>query len=311
VKTFRTGCFCIALSLAWVPAGWSQDDQPQTPPEQQAGQQGPIVEQPPPPPPKRPDIRMPGETGWFAGAGAWFPTQQPIFDKGRASYFANPSRLDFQGKPNLAEGAEFGFAVGAHNSIHVSYFQTQASGDFTTPNDITVLNQTYSAGTLVSTNYRLQNLKISFDYLTWPFPVESRRFRLRTLWQVQYLNMKTGFDAPLLPLFDANGNPITDSSGNAVNYAAAHSYWFVLPSLGLGATEYVSRNVRIEAEASGFTIPHHTTIWDADASANFRMGKVELGVGGRAFHFKTSTQQDFYSRATLFAPFVRLRWYSE
>ena len=36
-------------------------------------------------------------------------------------------------------------------------------------------DQAYAAGTYVSTNYRLQNFKLSFDYLTWPFPVESRR----------------------------------------------------------------------------------------------------------------------------------------
>jgi hypothetical protein len=211
------------------------------------------------------------------------------------------------GKPKVSPGGEIGIAVGAHNLLRFSGFQAQASGQFTTPIQIQIPGQTYAARTLVSTNYRLFNLRISYEYLTWPFPVESRRFRLRTLWQVQLVKAKNTFNAPNLPTTDSSGNPLVGSSGSFVNYEGGETREVVLPTFGLGATEYLSKNLRLEFNGSGFAIPRRSTIWDSDATINFRLGHVELRVGAKAFHFKTSTGQLFYSRATMASAFAGIR----
>ncbi len=70
-------------------------------------------------------------------------------------------------------------------------------GGFHHARDAIDASQTYTAGTLVSTDYNVQALKLSFDNLTWPYPLESRKFRFKTLYQVQYVAAKIGFDAPL------------------------------------------------------------------------------------------------------------------
>ena len=85
----------------------------------------------------------------------------------------------------------------------------------------------------------------------------------------------------------------------------------MLPTLGLGVSEYLSHHVRIEANASGFTIPHHSSIWDGDFTVNVRVGHLEIGAGAKAFHFKTSTSGPYYLRGTLFAPAVQLRLFSQ
>src|SRR5262249_12151767 len=165
---------------------------------------------------------------------------------------------------------------------------------------VLIWTQVYNPGDYVSTDYKIQNGKISFEYLTWPYPVESRKFRLKTLWQLQYVNVRTAFNEPLKPLFDSDGNPIVDPiTGNAVAYHAKGSKSIVLPTFGIGLSQYVSRHLRLDGNVSGFGIPHHSTIWDADASANFRYGHWELRVGGKAFHFKTSTQGDFFLKNTM------------
>jgi hypothetical protein len=261
--------------------------------------------------PKYPDVRLPGEYGFYIGIDTWFPTQQPIFNKGRNSGYTDNSYIVMQGKPNLNEGAEFGLALGLHNMLKFSYFQSRAAGDFTAPVDTAVWNgQVYTAGTLVSTDYLVQNLKLSFDYLTWPYPVESRRFRLKTLWQVQYTSVRAGFDAPQLPLFDANGNPLIDAAGNPISYAATSSKWFILPTFGLSATEYLTRNIRFEASADGFAIPRHSTLYEGESTLNFRVNHFELRGGAKLFHYKTSTSQDFYLKGTMASVFFGLRWYS-
>jgi hypothetical protein len=281
------------------------------PPSQEPGQTGQPNISAPPDLPKYPDVRMPGESGFWIGVGGSEPTGNPIFNKGRASGITNNSLITFQGRPKLGESAEVGFAVGLHNALVVSGFSTRAAGDFTSATALTLWSQPYDTGVLISTNYQLRDLKLSFEYLTWPYPVESRRFRLKTLWQVQYVNVSTGFDAPLLPLTNSSGTALIGSNGTSVTYQAAGSRWFIAPTLGLGVTEYLSKFVRLELNGSGFAFPRHWTIWDTDGSINLRFGHFEVGGGVRAFHFKTSTAGPYYVRGTLISPQVSLRWYSK
>lgn len=265
----------------------------------------------PPELPKYPDVRMPGESGFWFGVGGSEPTNNPTLDKGRASGITTSSLATFQGRPKLGESAEIGFALGLHNALVVSGFNTRSAGDFTSTTALTLWNQTYNPGVLISTNYQLQELKLSFEYLTWPYPVKSRHFRLKTLWQVQYLNINTGFDAPLLPITGPSGGPLIGSNGSPISYQAAGSRWFVSPTLGLGVAEYFSKFVRLELNGSGFAFPRSWTLWDTDGSINLRFGHFELGGGVRAFHFKTSTNGPFYIRGTMIVPQVSLRWYSK
>jgi len=310
-----------------TPPGQQQapPDQQQTPPggQQQAppGQQPPETTAPPQPRnpiqeappelPKYPDIRLPGETGYWVGLMGWAVRQNPNFDKGKGSTFTTSSQIQFEGTPKLAQGAEVGLALGRHNALRVSFFRNQGSGSTTSGSDLQIWDQTYTAGTLVSTTFKLQNVKISFDYLTWPYPVEARKYRLKTLWQLQYTSIQSIFDAPLLPHYDSSGNLLLDSNGNPISYVGAGTKWFVVPTFGLNFTDYVTRNFRLELEGSGFGIPHRSAIWDTDATANFRLGHFEIRLGDKGFHFKTSTKADFFMKGTMFAPFVGIRWMSD
>jgi hypothetical protein len=313
VKSSRTRFLPIGLLVCATAWGQAQE---QKPPEERTLPPGsasrPTIQQPPPPPPRLPDVRQPGETGWWLGLYSSFPTQHPTFDKGRGAAFTEASRVEMQGKPKYAPGAELGLAVGLHNTLRFSYSDTRASGVIESiPTTLRLWDQTYEAGTYLATSYRLQSGKMSFDYLTWPFPVESRRFRLKTLWQVQWTQIRTSFDAPRKPIFDESGFPIVDAAGNPISYVGIGSRWFVSPQFGLGAAYYSGRHFRWEANASGWTWPHRNTIWDADTSVNLRYGHFELRVGAKAQHFKTSTQAEFYGIGTLGSAFAGIRWYSQ
>jgi len=286
----------------------------QTPPQQAAPDQpastAPIVVAPPELP-KYPDVRLPGEYGWWLGVDSWEPAEHPIFNAGKNSGNIYSTYVTMLGKTKPGKGGEVGIALGLHNSLTFSYLETRGAGDFTTPVILTVAGgQTYAAGTLVSTDHNISDMKLSFNYLTWPYPVESRKFRFKTLYQLQYVSAKAGFDAPLLPLVDANGNILLDSSGNPISYASSETKWFILPTFGVSATEYITRNIRFEFSADGFGIPHHSLLYEGESTLNFRLSRFELRGGGKFFHFKTSTDQDFYMKGTLASVFVGIRWYS-
>jgi hypothetical protein len=246
---------------------------------------------------------MPGEAGYYIGLSDWMPLGQPWIDKGHAATFTGLTKLQFAGTPKYAPSAEIGIAAGAHNTLKIFYFQSKASGTKAAPTDLVEFAQAYSQGNVLSTGYKIQGAKVSFEYLTWPFPVGSRHFRLKTLWQMQFISMKAAFDAPLLPTIDSAGNPIT--------FQTTGSTSFFSPTLGLGIVEYATRNFRFEANASGFDIPHHWAIWDADASIAYRVGHIEIRGGGKALHFKTSTKAEYFQYGSLGGAFVGLRWYSD
>ena len=260
--------------------------------------------------PKIPDVRMPGEQGISLGMSLWFANSKPGLEKGSFPY-AYPGNIDLQGKPKVDQGFEAGVALGLHNVLRVSFFQTRASGNINAPSELGLITQVYLQGDYLATDYHLQSVKLSFDYLTWPYPVKTSRFRLKTLWQVQYLRVRVGFDAPYLAITDSLGNPLTDSSGNLLSYATEKTYQFYLPEVGLGVQEWVKPGFRLEASGSGFSIPHHQNSWNFETSANFRASHYELRVGVRGYHFRTSAQQDFWVRGTMVGPFFGLRWYSD
>ena len=319
MKISRTGLFCLALVCtstfvrAQAPQDAATEDQAPAAPQAPAAQQ-PAPETPPQPesvrlrlppaPPKVVDVRMPGEAGYFVGITGWLPLGQSWVDKGHTASFTDPSKLQLAGKSKGAFGAEIGIAAGLHNSVRVSFFQSKLSGTTTAPNELVIFTKTYSAGDQLSTDVKLSNYKISYEYLTWPYPVEARHFRLKTLWQVQYITMKGNFDAPI-----KSATP--DSAGNFTSYTAQGSKDFVTPALGLGVHEYATRNFRFEANVSGFMLPHRFHLVDSDATIAYRAGRLELRAGAKAFLFRTSPKTEYFFRGTVGGAFVGLRWYSD
>jgi hypothetical protein len=247
---------------------------------------------------------MPGETGYYAGIIGWLPFGAPIVDKGHASDWSGLSYFHLPGTPKIMPSAEIGLTLGLHNSLDFSYFSTKASGSVNAPGAVVLFAESYNKGDLLATTDTVRDAKLSFAYLTWPYPVERRHFRLRTLWQVHYLSVKSDYDAPV-----RSATP--DSTGTLTSYATTGSKSFISPALGLGLTEYASRNFRIELNVAGFDIPHHFAIGDGDAFAAYRFGSFEIRVGAKGLYFKTSPQADYYFRGRVVGAFVGLRWCSD
>jgi len=247
---------------------------------------------------------MPGEAGYSIGLIGWLPVGHPFVDKGHAADFTGLSKLELAGTSKGAPGAEIGIAAGRHNSLRISYFQSKQSGNTVAPNNLVIFSQAYNQGDILSTNSKLTDVKVSYEYLTWPFPVEARHFRLKTLWQVQYISMKSIYDAPV-----RSGTP--DANGNYTDYSTIGSKSYFTPSFGLGFHEYATRNFRLEANVSGFALPHRFQLVDSDATIAYRVGRIELRAGAKAFIFRTSPKQDYFYRGNTGGAFVGLRWYSD
>jgi len=247
---------------------------------------------------------MPGEAGWYLGVTGWLPSSAMVSEKGELSTFTAASHLPLTGRAQGAFGAELGIAVGLHNSLKISYFQAHKSGTQIAPVDMAVYSQGYKAGDELSTNARFREYKISYEFLTWPYPVEARKFRFKTLYQVHYLSVHNVVDAPIK---SATPDPTT---GALIPYSAQTTQSFFVPAFGVGIHEYATRNFRFEANLSGFAWPGHWYLGDGDASIAYRTGRIELRAGAKALLFRTSPKLDYYFRGSMGGAFVGLRWYS-
>ncbi len=276
---------------------------------QSTAQQPPTTTQPQPAPSQKPAPAAQAETPLNTSDNQvsveifyWIPTNQPDLKGGAANVGPYPGNLKYPGSPKRVPGGVISVPVGRNNTVRVSYFRVQGNGNTTAPAFLTLFNTDYSPGDYLTTSYTLQNVKISFDYLSYPYPANPARFRFKTLWEVQYTTIKSAINAPFKPV-------TTDASGNIIPNTAAGTRWLIYPTVGGAIEKAFTPHFRLEAKASGFAFPHHATIYDAEASAVFRTGRYEISVGGKAFHIKTSPRNEQYLAATFPGVFIAFRYY--
>ncbi|MBV9081150.1 MAG: hypothetical protein JOZ62_00630 [Acidobacteriaceae bacterium] len=250
------------------------------------------------PPPQEASIIEDG--GFSVEPLYWLNRAQPALHGGAMS--SGFEFLPYSGHAKPADGAMLSFPAGKQNSLRVSYFRVQGSGNSVLSADTTVFGQAFNSGDLVTQSYTLQSAKISWDYLSYTWYRPSAKLRLKTLYEVQYVNVKTALAAPFKEI-------TVDTSGNTSTNTASGSKSLVYPSLGVELEEALGKHFRWELKGSGFAIPHRPTLWDAEASLVVHLSHAEVLVGGKAFHFKTSPKADQYFTDTLYGPYVGIRWY--
>ncbi len=184
--------------------------------------------------------------------------------------------------------------AGKFNHLEISYFQADGSGTYTTPVALGIFGANFGPGTLMSNTYRVRNVQLTWNYLTWPAPPEDSKFRFRTLYGFNYTRISAVLDAP----FDTNANFVPGTGSKQLFY----------PALGVAAEYLPSKHLFIEARAWGFGIPHHAAIGDVEIHVVGRLGHFEIFAGYKMFHFKTSENTDQYFVGTIGGPILGVRW---
>lgn len=213
---------------------------------------------------------------------------------------SNSHNLDFTGTNKGTPGVEITLPGGQYNVIRASYFRSWATTNTKTTQAQTFFGTTYDSGSALRSKYTIQNAKFSWDYLSSPFPPAGAKFRLKTLWGAEFVTMHTNLSAP-----------VKASDGTVFSNDASGSNWMILPTLGLGIEYRASRNFWVEMRGEGFWLPHRTNIGDAEASLNVKIGKVEIALGGRYLHFRTSPNKEQFNQANMPGGFIGFRYRPE
>jgi len=288
-----------------APAQQASPAQP-TPAQQTPAQQpGTATQAPPaaPIPPKKED-RDTGGDFFSIEPFFWDVKKAPVLRLGYAGEFTQnpygmtiynqttPGNLNFPGGSKYSDGIVLTVPTPKENSVQFTFWRVQGSGNTTAATDLILFGNSFAMNDALVTSYAFQDYKLSWNYLTYPYPSHGSRFRFKTLWEFQFLNVTTLTSAPL----DVNA---LNTTGNK------HIF---LPTLGAGIEYHLAKSLLFELKASGFGIIHHMDIWDTEASLVWRIGHLEAFVGAKGFHFKTSPKADQYFIDTLLGPDAGLRW---
>lgn len=241
--------------------------------------------------------------GFSVDVSYWVPLNaHPSIRAGAASTDTNPPFLDFPGKEKGIPEITVSVPAGKGNSIRVSYFRGKGSGNTTLGSATDLFTVGYSTGDYLNTTYTIDNLRASWDFLSYTFLAS--HIRVKTLWEVQYTSIYSDTIAPLK-------TAVTNSDGTVNNWEGNGTKRVILPTLGAGFEQALGNHFRWEVEGSGFGIPHRAGTYNGEGALSLRVGHVEASVGAKTFYVKTSAKGDYDYREQLNGGFVRLRWYLE
>lgn len=240
--------------------------------------------------------------GFSAQVSYWLTSSAPLLRGGKQNLApaGQSPNFDLPGKGKPAMAAMVSLPAGKENTLRISGFRAQGTGNTTAGGDLALFQSGYNTGDYLATAYKIEHAKVSWDYLSYTYAASG--LRVKTLWEAQFTAIHGRVHAPFKDV-------TTDSSGNTNFNIAEGTKNVILPSFGLGLEQAPAKAFRWEARASGFALPGRSYTWNAEAAAVIRMGKFELLGGGRAFSVKTSSKDDAYYKQTLYGPYVGLRWY--
>ena len=223
----------------------------------------------------------------------------------QTSYYGGSQATDYEtltdwGRAKRTPGLEASYPITRTGELRAEYFRTQGDGNQTASQQLDIFGSGYAQGTLLATQYKIQSVKLYLDDLLFPHKFPVAKFRVKALYEVEYVQIKGVIDAPALE----GALMILGESASANS-----SKQIILPVFGVAAEYALSPHVLFRADASGFGIPHKSVLWDAEATIAYRRGSWEIRGGGKAFHFKSSPNSTEYVSGTLAGAFIGLRYH--
>jgi hypothetical protein len=285
------------LAQAQAPA---QTPAPQSP----SAQSAPIPASPAPPaaPAVKPAPDYPDPRGLMLGA-FYFTTQSyrggDISSGHQATAFEDVYNL---GKGHGTPGFEASYPITRTGTVYGEYWVAKYDGNQNLAYQTNPFAQTYLAGSTIATTEKVEHSRFYLDDLLWPhlFPVP--RFRVKSIWAVEWTKVSATVDTPGV---QASTSATGLTSGGPI--AAAHSV--ILPEFGLAAEYALTPHVLARFDVMGFGIPHHADTWESDAYLSVRRHSIEVVVGGKALHYKTTAQSSDYFIGNVFGGYLELRWH--
>jgi hypothetical protein len=195
-------------------------------------------------------------------------------------------------KPSRAYGATVTFPAKGSTRLEFSYLTVNDRGNAVAPTDLGLFAGTIAKGEPLAMDYSLRQLKLSWNYLTYPNPPQDAKFRIKTLWEFHFLQVYPTVVATVT----APDQPLTEKQR------------IFLPAVGIGFEYVPSKHFRMEWRGSGMGIPNHAAIGDSEGTLVGRIRSLEIFAGGKFLYYRTSPKKETYITNVLWGPFGGVRW---
>ena len=227
----------------------------------------------------------------------WFPDNtlgtQPAINTGKTA-------VDFEGLPNLgkphnAPGVELSMPITRTGSIHVDGFLIKGTANQTATKttDLFASGVPFYSGDYLATQYQVKDLRIYLDDLLFPHKFPVSRFRLKSLWGLEWVGVHSNVTTPLA------ASPVIADDSRSI----------VLPTFGIAAEYALAPHLLLRVSGAGFGIPHHAVIGEAEGELSYRRGSFEIVGGEKYLHFKSSPNKPSYLIGTFVGAFAGVRWH--
>jgi hypothetical protein len=191
---------------------------------------------PPPEPPKPAPAKSQAgqstfeetESIWSIAPFYWLPKGDARLAGGRISPDPPAQTIDLGTRLKNAPGLIITAPTGRSNRLEFTFWEAKGSGSQIAARDYFLFGDSYDKGEQLDTEYRIRSGKVTWNYLSFPYPALDSKFRIKTLWEFQYAQVNPTITAP----FTA-----TPAQGGAAAVPAQRTTGkrtVLLPTLGLG-----------------------------------------------------------------------------
>ena len=204
------------------------------------------------------------------------------------------------GKPSrfVLEG-EAGIPITRTGMLYVDFERFHGDGTQVLTTSPFIDSIQFNKGDLMRTGWHFQTGRIHLDDLLFPHKFPVARLRFKSIWGIRYISAEHEVISPTED--DTLGTP-------GASFGVGNPY-ILYPEFGLGMEYAITKHTLFHVEGEGFAFPHHSVLTEGNATFSWRHQNLELLMGVKALHFKTSPQKEEYMVGTWTTPFVGFRWY--
>jgi len=204
------------------------------------------------------------------------------------------------GRPyKLVPEFEVGMPVTRTGMLYFEFDRFRGSTSQTLPQASFIDNYSFLNSDEISSAYHIVTARIYLDDLLYPHKFPVAKLRFRSIWGIRYIGLTDTVDSATRD--EAAGAP-------GVSFQFASNY-VLLPEFGAAMEYALAPHVLFRVDGAGFGIPRRADLGEASATISFRKNNLEVLMGAKMLHFKTTPQKDEYETATFVTPFVGVRWH--
>ncbi len=287
--------FATAPSFAQQPAPASQTP-PSSPAAGQPAAQTPLAL---PPASKEPDYPDP-RTFVIGIYGLYNPSYAGPDIRGGVQAGTTYESLFGIGQPyRISPQLEAGLPVTRTGMLYLDVERIHGSGSQVLTQDSFIDSFPFVKGDTIQSTYHVNTGRLYLDDLLYPHKFPVARLRFHSMWGIRYLGITHTVSSP-------DEDLVAGAPGTSFQYANSYIFY---PEFGAAMEYAIAPHVLFRVEGSGFTFPHRATLADSEGTLAFRQKHVEVLVGVKTLHFKTSPKKEQYITGTFIQPFVGLRWH--